>query len=135
MAKKTPANMSEKRATLYSEKATGADRNACTDFYIEKARFGEALEFLEVTKDADRLDRVRDAALDLGDSFLLARVERIGGEKLGAEVWRRLAETARRNARYLDAYRALDAAGDEEAAEALREQHMPDFESWKPQGK
>jgi hypothetical protein len=135
MAKPDLTNMLTKREILYSEKYTDEDRNAAADEFIGMERFGEALEFLEVTRDAGRLARIRDAALERGDTFLLLRVEKLGGEELPAETWRRAAEKAETLGKYFDVYRALTRVGDEEKAEAIREKHMPGFQPFKPEGK
>ena len=135
MTKADPHDMKEKRASLYSDKADDTTRNACADHFIQAERFGEALEFLEMTKDAPRLDQVQSAALQRGDTFLLSRIEKIRDAPLDPSVWREVAATAQKNLKFLDAYRALTEAGDEEEAEALRSEHMPDYEPWKPEGK
>ena len=76
MAIRLPRDANAKRAVLYSENATDEDKNAHADAYIEAERYGEALEFLAMTRDAALLDRIRTAALDLGDTFLLTQVAR-----------------------------------------------------------
>ena len=124
-----------KRDLLYSPKAGDAERNAAADVFIDAERFGEALEFIEVTRDAERLAKIQAAGLERGDTFLLQQVERIRGEAADPATWREFAEKAVSLGKYYDAYRALQRAGEEEKAEEVRAEHMPDYEPFRPEGK
>jgi hypothetical protein len=124
-----------KQNLLYSEKVTDETRNACADQFIEEERFGEALEFIEITKDRARLDKVLSEAIARADTFLMARVERIRKEAIPAETWREVAEKAQSLGRIFDAYRAIGRADGEEKAEEFRAEHLPDFQPFKPEGK
>ena len=135
MAKGLPKDMMQKRAVLYSERASKDEQNAVADAFIAEERYGEALEFLELTRDAGRLDEIRRIGIEAGDTFLLLRAERISGEAVPAETWKQTAERAKARERYYDAYRALERAGLAEEAEALREEHLPDFTPFRPEGK
>ena len=135
MAGEIPNDMAAKREVLYGEKATDEERNALADAYLDAERFGEALELLEATRDADRLARVRKEGFGRGDTFLLLQVERLTKSELPKEDWRAAAERAKAAGRYLDAWRALNRMGEEEAAETLRAEHLPDFRPFRPEGK
>jgi len=124
-----------KRALLYSDKASEEQLNAAADRFIESERYSEALEFLELTRDAARLSRILDAALERGDTFLVLRVEKIGGDEIPADTWREIAAKAATLGKFYDAYRGYGRAGDEEKAEAIRAEHMPDYEPFRPDGK
>jgi len=128
-------NPAAKRNLLYSTKATDADLNAAADGFIARERYGQALEFLERTHDGTRLSKIRDEAAQRGDTFLLLRVEKLSGEEIPADFWRAIADTAGSLGKHYDAYRALQRAGDEEKAEAVRAEHMPDYEPFRPEGK
>ncbi len=135
MSERVIDNPAKKRNLLYSTKATDADMNAAADGFIARERYEEALEFLERTHDKTLLSRIRDEATERGDTFLLLRVERVSGEEVSTEAWREIAVTASSLGKHYDAYRALHHAGDEEKAEAVRAEHMPDFEPFRPDGK
>jgi hypothetical protein len=124
-----------KRDLLYSPKTTNGDRNAAADIFMDAERFGEALEFLEVTRDEERLTKIEAAGFERGDTFLLQQVERIRGEPATRERWIEFADRAVSLGKYYDAYRALLKAEEEEKAEALRAEHMPDYEPFRPEGK
>jgi hypothetical protein len=128
-------NFRTKKDLLHSEKTTDAERNAFADQFLDAERFGEALEFLERTRDRGRLDRILAEAVRRGDTFLLTRVERIRGEPVSPETWRETAGKAVELGKSFDAYRALGRAGGEEEAEAFRAEHLPDYHPFKPEGK
>ncbi|MEN8148501.1 MAG: hypothetical protein ABFS86_01690 [Planctomycetota bacterium] len=135
MSERVIDNPVVKRNLLYSTKASDGDLNAAAGRFIERERYGEALEFLERTRDAALLGKIREEAARHGDTFLLLRVEKLSGEAIPADEWRAVAGTAESHGKYYDAYRALGKAGDEEAAEAIREEHMPEYEPFRPEGK
>ena len=124
-----------KQTLLYSDRATDEERNAFADQFIEAERFGEALEFLELTKDRARLDRILAEAVRRGDTFLMLRVEKLRREPVSADVWRDAAEKATALGKNFDAFRAIERSGDEERAEAFRAEHLPDYRPFKPEGK
>jgi hypothetical protein len=130
-----PKDTMEKRSVLYSEKATEEELNSLADRYVAAERFGEALEFLEKTRDEGRLETIRREAAERGDTFLLLRVDHLRREPLPTEVWLTAAERATELGKYHDAYRALLKASREEEAEALRADHLPEYQPFKPEGK
>jgi len=127
--------MYAKRALLYGDKSTDPERNEAARLFISEEKFGEALEFLEITKDGECLRQVEEAAFEKADTFLMLRIEKIRGKPYGAEAWRRSAKQAVRLEKFHDAYRCLLRAEDEEGAEAIRAKHMPDFHPFHPEGK
>lgn len=135
MAKADPRNFKTRRQILYAPRATIDEKNAAADLFLEEERYGEALEFLEQTKDASRLDRVLGAGIELGDTFLLRRVEKIRGEPIPEAEWRRAADRAKGLGKHLDAFYAIGRSEGEEPAETYREKHLPDYRPWKPEGK
>jgi hypothetical protein len=135
MAGEIPRDMMAKRAVLYSDRATDEDRNALADAFLDARRFGEAVEILEKTRDPGRIAKVERAGIETGDTFLLLQVERLRKEPLPADRWREAFRTAKGRGRLLDAWRALEKAGDEEGAEAFREEHLPDHQPYRPDGK
>ncbi len=74
----------------------------------------DALEFFAKGGVREGLARLREVALAAGDAHLLARL----GERDPA-VWRQAADTALAQGKLHFAFRALKAAGDDEAAAAL----------------
>lgn len=135
MAANLPKDILAKRAVLYAEKSTDADKNAVAAVFVEAQRFGEALEFLEMTKDAALLDRIREAAIERGDTFLLLQSEKIGEAESSALDWEAVLVRAKARGKFLDAYRALCQLGREEEAEDLRAEKIPEFQPFRPQGK
>jgi hypothetical protein len=135
MAVDLPKGFQKKRALLYDSKANAEDKNAVADAFMESGRYGEALEFLEVTRDAGRLEAIETRALDLGDTFLLARASKLRGVEPPVETWRRLGERALSLGKYYDAFRAFETSGDPERAESVRQEHIPEYTPFRPEGK
>jgi hypothetical protein len=124
-----------KRVILHSDRVTDEQLNAAADSFIEHERYGEALEFLEHTRDGERLSRILSAAAGLGDTFLVMRAQKLCGKALPPDRWREIAAKAVALGKFFDAYRGYERAGDEERAEAIRAEYMPDYEPFRPEGK
>ncbi len=114
MVKRLPKDSNAKRAVLYSESSTDEEKNAFAEAYIEVERYGEALEFLAITRDTALLDTIRSAALDLGDTFLLTQVARFNPDGVTEDDWKRIEEQASAKGRELDAATARRELGIEE---------------------
>ncbi len=117
MPRPLPRDANAKRAVLYSDSATDEEKNELALAYIEAERYGEALEFLAMTRDAALLDRIRAAALDLGDTFLLTQVARYHPDGAGDGDWERIEKQATARGRELDAARARRMLGIEDEEE------------------
>jgi hypothetical protein len=130
-----PRDFREKRKLLYGEKVSDEEMSRAAAAFSDAGRFGEALEFLERTRDEEVLARIEREAVERGDTFLLLRVERIRGRDLGPDRWRHAAARALVQGKHLDAFRAFGRAGDAEKAEEIRAAHLPGYEPYRPEGK
>ena len=135
MAVKEPRHPLDKRELLHKEPADAARIDAIAKQLIDEGRYGESIEYVEVTQNAQLIDALEKAALSEGSSFLLGAVERLRDGKADPSLWKRVADTALGKERFLDAVRAYAAMGDEERAEEIRQTHCPDYEPFKPLGK
>jgi hypothetical protein len=135
MADPQPPNFRDKREILHGPGSTDADRIRTAGAYAAADRFGEALELLERSPDDALLERITAEATRRGDTFLLARIEKIRGRPFEPPVWREAAERAERTGRFLDACRAFERAGDPERAEALRAAEIPGPAPVPPEGR
>ena len=122
MAIRLPRDTNAKRAVLYSENATDEDKNAHAEAYIEVERYGEALEFLAMTRDEAMLDRIRTAALDMGDTFLLTQVARFNPDGVSENDWQQIEQRAASLGRELDAAAARRELGIEVEPEEAGEE-------------
>jgi hypothetical protein len=129
-----PLGLIEKRRVLYA-KGMEKRRAAVAAALVAAGRLAESLEYLERTRDAALLERVRREAVRAGDGFTLSRAAQILKIEPDPSEWRELASHAERAGRYFDAINSLDRAGDAEKAEALRMQHCPGFRPIRPAGK
>jgi len=117
MATRLPKDANAKRAVLYSETAGDEERNSLALAYIDAERYGEALEFLALTGDVALLDRIKTAALELGDTFLLTQVARLNADGVSEDDWTRIERQAVSRGRELDAAHARRELGIEEEPE------------------
>lgn len=135
MAVKEPRHPLDKRELLHKETIETARIDAIAKKLIDEGRFGESVEYIEVTRNAQLIDALGKAAMAEGSAFLLQAVERLSGEKVDPTSWKRVADTALTKERFLDAVRAYAAMGDEERSEQIRQTHCPDYDPFKPLGK
>lgn len=130
-----PRHPLEKRDLLHAESPSQAKIDAVADKLIGENRYAEAVDYVEITRSPALVAKLGERALAVGSPFLLNQVERLTGEKRPESDWRSVAEGAKKAERWMDAIRALKAAGLEDDAEALRLEKCPDYEPFKPQDK
>jgi hypothetical protein len=135
MAAKEPRHPLDKRELLHKEPADASRIDGIAKKLIDEGRYGESIEYVEVTRNAQLIDALEKAAMSEGSAFLLQSVERLRDEKVDPTSWKRVADTAMTKERFLDAVRAYAAMGDEDKAEQVRATHCPDYEPFKPLGK
>jgi len=135
MAIKEPRHPLDKRELLHREIPETARIDGIAKMLIDSGRYGESVEYVEVTKNAQLIDALESGAVTEGSAFLLQSVVRLRGEDVDPAVWKRVADTALTKERFLDAVRAYAAMGDEDRSEEIRKTHCPDYEPFKPLGK
>jgi hypothetical protein len=135
MAAREPAHPIEKRDLLHAENPNRSRIHALADKISSEGRWPEAIDYIEIAPEADRLRKAETDAVTRGSAWLLSQVERISGKKADAATWVKLSESAARNERWRDAVRAMAMSGQAEAAEALRLEKCPEYEPFKPLGK
>jgi hypothetical protein len=124
----------EKRRLLYG-RGLEAERARVARSLVHAGRLAEAMEYIEKAKDDALLAEVRRAAVLAGDAFSLLRACQILRVEPEAAEWRDLAARAEAAERWYDAVNALERAGEQEKADALRAQRCPEFRPFKPAGK
>lgn len=135
MAAKEPAHPLEKRDLLHADKPDGARIDAIASKMTSEGRFPEAIDYVEITRSAGLVSQAEADAVKRGSVWQLQQADRIRGTKSAADAWSRLAENAKTAERWFDAVRALQFAGREDEAEALRAEKCPTFEPFRPLGK
>jgi len=116
-------NCVEKRNLLYSDKADPSDWIRAGESLLEQGLPTDALNFFVRADHEAGIERIRSLALDEGDVFLFEQL-RLAGRDIPSATWREAAEKARALGKIEFAIRGLRAAGDDEAADALREQRV-----------
>lgn len=95
-----------KRRHLLEDKLDPAKALAIADVYLEEGRTNEALAFLVKADSRERLEELRDRAVEDGDPFLLRHACEALGEEPGAERWSATAQAARAAGREAQAHDA-----------------------------
>ncbi len=134
MADRIPLEFQEKRLVLHA-KGRDAERRAAAEALLAQGRLAEALEYLERTRDEAGLKRARADAIRAGDLSSYARANQLLKSEAQPAEYREIAEAAKRAERWYEAVSALERAGDQEAADALRAEKCPDYKPFKPVGK
>lgn len=132
---KEPAHPLEKRDILHAEKPSVERIDGIAAKMAAEGRFPEAIDYLEITHNKDLMAQAEKDAVRRGAAWLLQQVERMRGTKCPPETWSQLAESAKSAERWVDAVRALQFAGREDDAVALRGEKCPDYDPFKPLGK
>ena len=135
MAVHEPAHPLEKRDLLHADPPNPGKIDAVAAQMGASGRAPESIDYVEITKSPALLAKAETDAVARGSTWLLAQVERIRGTKSAPEMWVALAESAKKAERWYDAVRALQTAGQDADAEAVRLDKCPDYEPFKPLGK
>jgi len=94
MAKKGIPNPLERRHLV--ERDLPAERaRGIAEAYLAEGRIDEAIDFLAIAQDTQRLGELRAEAVSSGDAFRLRSVTHALGVTPEREEWSRLAEAAR----------------------------------------
>lgn len=86
----------EKRDLINADGVDPEVLRAYGQLYFEAGRFSDALDFYLRAEDKEGLAGLKARALEVGDSFLLHRLEQSGLVEVGAEDWQALAQAAER---------------------------------------
>lgn len=135
MPAKEPAHPLEKRDLLHADNPKRARILGIIEKLLAEGRHPEAIEYLEIAQEPKHLDALEQEALKRGSTFLLQATGRLRGTDPTAAQFEQVAEVALSKERYIDAVRALTLAEKPAEAEALRQEHCPDYDPFKPQGK
>lgn len=104
----------KKRRLLHDQEISPGLCRQLGERFLALQWWEDALEFFQKGAVTEGLARLRELALETGDAHLMSRL----GEADPA-VWRQVAEAALAQGKLHFAYRALKAAGDDEAAAAV----------------
>ena len=130
-----PRNPLEKRDLLHAEQPKADRIDAVAEKLLASGRTAEAVDYIEISRTPKLVAQLGEVAKTTGSPFLLAQYERLSNEKAGEEAWRGVSAISLKAGRAMDAVRALQAANLDDEAEAIRMEHCPDFEPFRPQNK
>ena len=89
-----PTNYIKKRDLLYSEKSQPKLLSQIGREFLALERFSDALDFFEKARDSDGVQEIKQIALKIGDTFLLARLERFDRALINKTDWDAAAKKA-----------------------------------------
>jgi len=89
-----PVHYLKKRDLLHSEKTPPEVLSRVGREFLALERYSDALDFFEKARDMDNIRQVKVLALQEGDTFLLARLERFDRALVSREDWDKAAEQA-----------------------------------------
>ncbi|MGD0090751.1 MAG: hypothetical protein ABSE73_12595, partial [Planctomycetota bacterium] len=82
-----PTHYLRKRDLLHSEKTPPEVLCRVGRDFLQLERYSDALDFFEKARDMDSIRQMKSLALQLGDTFLLARLERFDRALVSREDW------------------------------------------------
>src|SRR5438132_9537473 len=94
-----PTHYIKKRDTLHSEKSTPAALSQIGREFFTAERYSDALDFFEKAKDAEGIRQIKELAVKIGDTFLLARLDRYDRNLITTAEWEAAAKTAEASGR------------------------------------
>ena len=123
--KKNKLPDSQKKSKLLSDSKLSAEKLiSYGEMYLEAGLFYDASEFFRRASHQEGMDRLKDLAVEQGDSFLLGVALKGGSAEESAGVWEDLGKRAMELKKYSHAVRAFQKADNEDllkqAEEAFR---------------
>lgn len=82
-----PTHYIKKRDLLHSEKSSPAALSKIAREFLAMERFSDALDFFEKARDTEGIQEIKKLALQKGDTFLLARLDRFDQKLVSREDW------------------------------------------------
>jgi len=94
-----PTHYIKKRDLLHSEKSAQSTLAKTAREFLALQRYSDALDFFEKARDVEGIREIKKIALDQGDTFLLARLDRFDQKLVSREDWESAAAKAAANGR------------------------------------
>src|SRR5690242_13039733 len=82
-----PTNYIKKRDLLHSEKTSPATLSKTAREFLALERYSDALDFFEKARDTEGIREIKKIALQSGDTFLIARLDRFDQKLVAREDW------------------------------------------------
>jgi hypothetical protein len=89
-----PAHYLKRRDFLHSEKTPPAQLSQAGREFLEAQRYSDALDFFEKARDEKGIKAIKRIALEQGDTFLLARLDRFDRALVTRSDWEEAAKKA-----------------------------------------
>src|SRR6185369_12593506 len=89
-----PTHYIKKRDLLHGEKTSPQVHSRTGKEFLALERYSDALDFFEKARDMDGIKEIKKIALNHGDTFLLARLDRFDRNLVTREDWDTAAQKA-----------------------------------------
>lgn len=89
-----PTHYIKKRDLLHSERTSSDTLSRTGKEFLALERYSDALDFFEKARDLESIKQVKNIALEKGDTFLLARLDRFDRNLVTREEWESTARKA-----------------------------------------
>ncbi|MDP6116494.1 MAG: hypothetical protein QGF00_11700 [Planctomycetota bacterium] len=109
----------KKRDILYGDSTDPEELSELGGQYLAEERFWEAVEFYDAAKDDTGIAKVKNAGIEMADSYLLRRLEKMEIGNVTESDWLSLAENALTAEKIRDAIEGFERGGQSERAEDL----------------
>ena len=110
----------KKRDILYGDSTDPDELSELGGLYLAEERFWEAVEFYDAAKDDTGIAKVKNAGIEMADSYLLRRLEKMEIGNVTESDRLSLAENALTAEKIRDAIEGFERGGQSERAEDLR---------------
>lgn len=94
-----PTHYIKKRDTLHSEKTSKEALASIGREFLAAERYSDALDFFEKAQDLSAVNEIKQHALNTGDTFLLARLDRFDRNMISRADWEAAAKKATEDGR------------------------------------
>jgi hypothetical protein len=121
MKKNALPNSQQKRKLLFDKNIPAERIISCGERYLDAGRLSEAAELFVRASHEEGLARLRDLAVEQGDSFLYSVASKGSQQGDNTEAWETLGNKAMDLQKYSHAVRAFRKAENEEALQAAEE--------------
>ena len=120
------------RILTASKDLKGEDADRYGDLFLEGGRPAMAMMFYERSKNPERLGRVKDYAVRLGDAFFLHWVSKLVPDLVSEPEWAAAGERALADGKVIFARDCFERANSPEKVQEARSQYLRLFESSSP---
>ena len=119
MGKQELPNHKKKQQLLHTKDAKPEDLSRQGEKFLRAGWLSDAIDFFGKASDQDGLKKIREIAVEEGDTFLFRRTLKVMDETAGEEQWKELAARALEQGKLQFAREAYRMAGDRKSLDKV----------------